>query len=381
MSLVAVAPLHVMFAQDINRYSLWVATILAASVLLIRATKKATKLRWFFYAVCSALSLYANVASALVLLGHAVFVHLTQESTRTVRRKFYLATASAVVMFIPWLTQMWFHRDVIQRANGELITRVPWETIIWGLLTNARLVFVDTFSFSPISVWLVLMVILPLEVFALWWLCQRNRSRAGMYVISMVAANMLLVLLEDLIFGGDKTTNRRYSFPWVIGLEVAMAGALGAHVLGAPGKKKLMAQLAFVLLIVAGVLSDFTSVQSTIRCSKGKQEATVARMMNAQSNSLWVGLSGPRAVEAVTISQLLRADARLVMGDVGSLREMAGGYRRVLIYSIKPGIRAEISNQLPGVKPLEQVEGYFVWDAPPDKGRGSAPCPMGMPTP
>ena len=65
MSLIAISPFHVLYAQEARMYSLWTVTILLSSAALLRAINNKNRLNWLIYATTLALGLYTYTQQRL----------------------------------------------------------------------------------------------------------------------------------------------------------------------------------------------------------------------------------------------------------------------------------------------------------------------------
>ena len=81
VGLLAVSPLHVLYAQEARPYSLWPTLILLSCASLLRAMRLQTKLSWIIYAVANILGFYTHLFSWLVTLGRGLYLVGTQGFT------------------------------------------------------------------------------------------------------------------------------------------------------------------------------------------------------------------------------------------------------------------------------------------------------------
>ncbi|MDP8965756.1 MAG: glycosyltransferase family 39 protein, partial [Cyanobacteriota bacterium] len=104
VALLAISPFQVLYAQESREYSLWTVTILASSLALLRARRLKTKASWFIYAVTLTLSLYTFLFSALVALGHGIYIVALERFRLTkVLISYLLALLAGMLLFSPWL--------------------------------------------------------------------------------------------------------------------------------------------------------------------------------------------------------------------------------------------------------------------------------------
>ncbi len=74
LALIAVSPLHILYAQEAREYSLWTFTTVLSSAVLLHAMRVQTKLSWGMYAVTVILGLYTFSFSAFMIFGHGIYV-------------------------------------------------------------------------------------------------------------------------------------------------------------------------------------------------------------------------------------------------------------------------------------------------------------------
>lgn len=78
VALIAVSPVHVLYAQEARQYSLWTVSILLSSASLLRATRLKTNRSWGIYAATMALGLYSHLFFGLIALGHGIYILATE---------------------------------------------------------------------------------------------------------------------------------------------------------------------------------------------------------------------------------------------------------------------------------------------------------------
>ena len=104
IALIAVSPIHVLFAQEARQYSLWTLTTLFSSVSLLRAMRLNTKFSWSVYAISLALSFYTFIFSGLVTIGHFIYVAISERWQMSKRFiNYLLSSLLGVLTFVPWI--------------------------------------------------------------------------------------------------------------------------------------------------------------------------------------------------------------------------------------------------------------------------------------
>ena len=78
VSLIAVSPLHIIYAQEAREYSMWTVTVLLSSWALLRAIRVNKSLDWIVYAATLMLTLYTHLFSVIVVFGHGIYLAIRE---------------------------------------------------------------------------------------------------------------------------------------------------------------------------------------------------------------------------------------------------------------------------------------------------------------
>lgn len=101
-ALVALSPFQLMYAQEARTYMLVAAWMTLATFLFTRAVWHGRARLWPWYGLAMAAALYTQSIGLLAAGAHGALVLLTPAGRRQ-WRGFALATAGAVVLYLPWL--------------------------------------------------------------------------------------------------------------------------------------------------------------------------------------------------------------------------------------------------------------------------------------
>src|SRR5579872_5471594 len=100
-SLAAVAPFHVWYSRDARGYELAGLLVVLSYLFLFRSLDQPHRLNWALYAVCLALSLYAEYTTIFVLLPQTLLY--LQARRRKLGRPLVLSWVGALILFLPWI--------------------------------------------------------------------------------------------------------------------------------------------------------------------------------------------------------------------------------------------------------------------------------------
>ncbi len=232
-ALLAVSPLHVLYAQEARTYSLWTAAVLLASAALLRATRRRTAGAWCLYAAAVALALYTHLFSLVVVAGHAVWVLASSRVTpfdrdRTVRA-FALAVLAGAALFAPWLVNLVRHREVTYSLTEWVQDRPLFLPYIKTIALNFAATLFDARMVEGNTLYYLCLPVLAFMAFALWRVARAGPVRAALFLLASIVPMLLALGVPDLLSGGIRLSVARYTIPAILALQLALAGWFAGH--------------------------------------------------------------------------------------------------------------------------------------------------------
>ncbi len=283
MSLVAVSPLHIIYAQEARQYSLFTVTILISSIALLKAIsreegtgnreqetgnrKQGTGNRqkvletgflakisvfnhnfpqnpgfsWAIYAVTVSLNLYSHLISILVLLGHGIYVLFCHR-----KRDFFnylFALGAGIVTLIPWIVIYLLNSNKI---GGWVGRDISLPTLLQRWFINLTALFFDVqisvkqrlFDVEAGQDWVLSfdnpwIYVMPLTLilvgYALYFVCRYTDKPVWLFILTLIGSTALPLMLPDIISGGQRSGIARYLLPAYVGIELAVAYAIAYH--------------------------------------------------------------------------------------------------------------------------------------------------------
>jgi uncharacterized membrane protein len=73
MTLLAISPFQILYAQESREYSLWMLITVLSSIALLRAIRLKTRLTWVIYGVTLVFGLYTYPFFALTIIGYGIY--------------------------------------------------------------------------------------------------------------------------------------------------------------------------------------------------------------------------------------------------------------------------------------------------------------------
>jgi uncharacterized membrane protein len=345
IALLAISPIHLVYAQEAREYSLLTALTLLSSAALLRAMRLNQWQSWGLYGAALILSFYTSVFSALVAFGHGIFVVCTQPmrirqrldgfqiqwqvSRRAV--DFLITGAIAVIAFTPWLYFLKTYSATLKASAGWVGVSVPISVGFKMWLLNLTRVFLDTDK-NPFEADMnlnsfVIIFIILLEIYTFYFLIKNGTPSAKIFILALLVGTSLPLILPDILFGGQRSTVTRYFLPFFLCLQIAVA--------------YLLSQLLFVTQKRAGrligfALSAILVCSSLASCGIYSQSNTwwnkimsyhhpkISQILNASSHPILItDAYGYNPANIVSLSYLLKDTVKLMLvREVGVSKEI-----------------------------------------------------------
>ncbi len=353
MVLIAISPVHVLFAQIARGYSLWVVAILLSSIALLRAIRLQTKVSWVIYGATVSLGFYSHLYFIFVAIGQAVYVAAIERFRLNKTLISYgLASLAGLLAFVPWIWVIVSNRSAVDGPKWATITGYsPLSSAIrWaGLISRA---FLDL-GVSPSDSFRLLLLLIPstlilliLILYSIYFLCRHTPKRIWLFVLSLIGVEVLVLMPPDLILGWHLGATR-YLFPCILGIELSVAYLLATQItsLSVGNRPQKMWQLVFVLLISSGVLSCAISSQAKIWWHIGgegrKYEYQVADVVNQATKPLLISDTND-LVPVQSLSYMLEQKVRFQLLAKPDLSKMPDGFSEVFFYNPSDSLQAEL---------------------------------------
>ncbi|MFE1746212.1 glycosyltransferase family 39 protein [Coleofasciculus sp. H7-2] len=294
-ALIAISPIHVLYAQEAREYTLWTVTLLLLSASLLRAMRLKTKFSWAIYAVTLALSLYTFLFSALVAVAQGIYIIVTERFRWTpIVTAFVIASLAGVFIFAPWIIVLNTNFSQFQDTTSWTMMKVPPLILIQAWSLHINRIFIDfDFGFENPVTYLITPAFLILVGYAIYFLCRNTPKQIWLFILTLIGVPALSLMLPDLVFGGLRSASSRYLIPSFLGIQLAVAYLLAAQLSSKSFSRRKIWQAMMTLLIVSGVVSCAVSSQAETWWSKviSYSNPKVARIINQAERPLLVSNS------------------------------------------------------------------------------------------
>jgi uncharacterized membrane protein len=326
LSLAAVSPFFVAYAQEARPYSLWVVTILISSLALLKATRLNQRIHWVVYALSVALGLYTSLLSVWVTLGQGIYVMGMGKG----RKNFLFASTWAILAFIPWLWVIFQHWQGLQDNTTWMQKPMGFLPMLAVWLYSIVIIFVDFPVYVPVD-WVIISAIiadvglLALVGFSVYSL----RHQAGWFIFTLMASTPLCLVLIDVMIKGQSSTAPRYLIPLHIGVQLAIASLFSQKL-----KNGWRWRMLFVLLLSMGVISCAVKLDTSPKYQKIRNlhNFAIAALIN-QTQSPLVMTESTETMDILSLSRNLTEKVEIQVLAPNSTLEIPKGCRNILLFN------------------------------------------------
>ncbi|MBD2387501.1 glycosyltransferase family 39 protein [Cylindrospermum sp. FACHB-282] len=353
IALMAISPIHLVYAQEAGEYMLWLVSILLCSAALLRAMGLESKDRnarifnWVIYAVTLALSLYTFLLSGFVSVAHGIYVITIArfQLTQTVKN-YLLASLAGFIAFMPWMLVIIDKFGQFQQSIDGETMQLPLINLIQSWLMQLSRIFFDlNFGFeNPVS-YLITPIFLIFVGYAIYFLCQTTNIKVWLFIITLIVVPAFPLMLPDLLFGGTRSLAERHLIPAYLGMQLAVAYLLANQLYNGSSSRRIIWQMILAFVIICGLVSYRVSCQADTWWNKAisYNHPQVAKIINQSSRPLVISNSfGTNYGNIFSLSYLVEPNVRFQLFKGEVIPKIADVFTDVFLFNPSDAWRNEI---------------------------------------
>jgi uncharacterized membrane protein len=356
VSLLAISPFQLVYAQEARPYSLFVSIILLSSAALLRGMRLKSNSSWAIYAVTVALGFYTHLLFALVVLGHGIYVAILEKLrfNKTVIGYFLAASAGFIALF-PWTVVYLINSPNVSNKTEWLSVKTPLSALAKHWVLNISRQFFDVGFYSDLPrlyFLLTIPVILIISIivgYSFYLLLSQTERRVWLFVMTLTCVTLALFLPADLIKGGVRSINTRYMIPCYLGMQIAVAYFLAVKMTSPQVTIQLQKlwRLVLAALLSIGIISCCIYLPAESWWNKGRSHMNIpiARTINSASGPLLITDLGKHNVTKLgnlfTLSYLLNSQANFLIWSP-KMGEIPQNFKEIFLYGLDLKSKNEI---------------------------------------
>ncbi|MHC5599991.1 MAG: glycosyltransferase family 39 protein [Nostoc sp.] len=350
IALIAVSPIHVLYAQEARAYSLWIVAILISSIALLRAIRLKTKVSWCIYAATLSLGFYSHLFFSWIALGQGIYVAAIERFRFSRTSINYLfSSLAAVITFVPWILIIIIHPtpDKLSWANGKQTffgTAVKWIGIISRAFLDVGIGSTDSAKFN-IALIPIILIIITVIIYSIYVLCRRTSKEVWLFILILIGSVGLPLLAVDLLFQ-KQSTSTRYLLPVILGIQLAVAYLFAIKLTSISPKiwQKRLWSIVVSIVIISGIISCMLSSQAQIWWIKSPlryQEYPEVANIISQSNKPLL-ISDADMILIQTLGHLLDSKVQFQFVRQEQLPEITNGFSDIFLFNPSDFLKAGI---------------------------------------
>lgn len=342
----AISPFHILYAQEARMYSLFTVAIVISSAALLRALRRNGKGDWLIYGLSLVLGFYSHLYFIFLAFSQVIYVAIQQgiQFTKTTRN-FIITLAIAGVTFLPWMAVLFLNLDNIKKVTSGAQKAVALPVLLkaWG--ANLGQVFVDV-GLGPYFAPLVMI----LALYALYYLVRYAAYSTWLFIFVLIGINAAVIVLPDLVLGGQGSTRSRYFVPCYIGVEIAVAYLIALKLESRRQVSQWLGVGLALFVFGGGLASDIIFSRSEVwwHKSHSRYNLEMARIINQAENPLIVSNTHSlNAIDFLALSHYLKPEVQFRLGKLSD-RELENLPLETTQFTYNPSAQLQ-----------EQLEQYY----------------------
>ncbi|MBN3899037.1 MAG: glycosyltransferase family 39 protein [Nostoc sp. NOS(2021)] len=382
IALMAISPIHLVYAQEAQEYILWLVTILLSSASLLRAMRLESQDKdelvkerqrsdlfaiWSIYAVTLAISLYTFLWSGFVAVAHGIYVMSTAkfQLTQTVRT-YVLTSLVAFLAFMPWITIVLgdFFQFLISAdkttMQSSLIPVLPFL-----LMLLSRIFFdIDISLDNPLN-YLITPIFFTLVGYSIYFICRTTNYKVWFFIITLIVVPALPLIVPSLIAGGIQSSTEAYLIPSYLGIQVTVAYLLATQLYNGSVSRRSLWHIIMALVIICGLISSKVNSQAETWWNKGMSydNSQVAQIINQTTRPLLISDAlGNNYGNVFSLSYLLEPKVRFLLVNNQKIPKIPNVFTDVFLFNPSDTWREKIEKKYKLKTDIVYSDNYYsVW--------------------
>jgi uncharacterized membrane protein len=353
VAIFTISPFHILYAQEARMYSLLTVAIVFSSAALLKALRQNNFSNWAIYLMSLIIGFYSHLYFVFLVFSQIIYVALCQGFKLTKTTKNYLITfLLGGILFLPWIVVILLNLAQVDKITAGAQNPVAMTVLLKSWIANLGQVFIDI-GWGNYSAPLVLILV----AYSLYALIRYAPRKAWLFLVVLIGVNALVLVLPDLILGGQGSMRSRYFIPCYLGVEIAVAYLISLKLESRRTISRSLGIGLALFVFMGGTVSSFTSARAVAWWNKGhsRYNLEIARIINEAENPLIVSNTySLNAIDFLALSHYLKPDVQLRLGNLSDSNLQAlPAQNDLFIYNPSDKLRSQLEQyyQIQSIQP------------------------------
>jgi uncharacterized membrane protein len=365
IALMAISPIHVLYAQEAQSYILWLVTILLCSASLLRAMRlesqshdESVKFQempdpfatWGIYVLSLVVSLYTSLWSVFLALTQGIYVITINrfQLTETVRA-YLLASSLGFLAFMPWMTivvanllEFIISADVTENDRYML----DWQPILF--IQISRVFFDLNIALENPIQYLISLIFMFLAAYTLYFICRTTNYKTWLFMVTLIIVPFIPLMLPNLFPRSLFYNSIIYLVPVYLSIQVSVAYTLATQIYSGISSRRRIWQVILGLIIVLGMVSCRVRYEGETWWNKGISYGNpeVAEILNEAQKPLVISNSqGINYVTVFSLSYLVTPKVRFQLVRGEDIPNIPDGFKDIFLLNPSDTWRRKIETR------------------------------------
>ncbi|MDB9360295.1 glycosyltransferase family 39 protein [Nodularia spumigena CS-588/02] len=380
IALMAISPIHVLYAQEARADILWLVTIILCSAALLRAMRLESKddielaqgqqipdrfATWGIYVVTLVFSLYTSLWSVFVALAQGIYIiTITRFQLTETVRAYLIASSLGFLAFMPWMMivvanflEFLISADVAKNETSLM-------ALIALVLIQVSRIFLDlNFSLENYLGYLISSIFLIIVGYAIYFICRTTNYKIWYFLVTLMIVPVIPIMLPNLFIGDIFSSSQAYLIPGYLSVQLAVAYLLATQIYNGIVSRRRIWQVILVLLIVCGLVSSRVSYEAKTWWNKGISNGNpeVAKIINQTESPLLISDSqGTNYGNVFSLSYLVQPKVRFQLVKSRDIPDIPAGFTDIFLLNPADTWRRELETRYKSTTSVVYSNNYYL---------------------
>lgn len=360
-SLAAVSPTMIRYSQDARPYSLWFFCGTISTYALLSALERNSFKSWLLYLLSIVATCYTQLLSVYLYIGHGLYVLITKGTQLKTLVRYAIASAIAVLLFLPWLLTVIFPNFASMQAQTAWL-KIPmaFRELLQEQVTNLNHLFVSLdFSNNTLGNYSLGVLLAILIIYAFYTLITQS-ALAKWSLPLVLSLSSYVFLYQDFVLGGQRTRINQYFLFSYLAIFMAIGFLLGTKLVSSAKVQQKLYAIIYSTLIVVALSTNVRTAAKPTWWGWSVFQTEMAEIIDRADNPLVI--SQERIGNLMPLFYQLNDDSSSLQLDLArqSLPKETARYENIFVLNPPPEVESIFRSSGRKLNPVYQYQEGFI---------------------